>query len=94
MDNFYNSVGLGNILVENKTHTIGILRSNRKLNPTHITSKTIKLKKGDHKFARKGSVCICRWKDKKYVFIITTGVHTVMVTVKINEEWKSKNRNQ
>lgn len=82
MDNFYNSVGLSKILLENKTHTTGTLRSNRKLNPTHITSKTVKLKKGDHKFARKGSVYICRWKDKRDVFIITTGVHLVMVTVK------------
>lgn len=60
MDNFYNSVGLSKILLQNKTHTTGTLRSNRKLNPTHITSKTVKLKKGEYKFARKGSVYICR----------------------------------
>lgn len=52
MDNFYNSITLSKILLENKTHTTGTLRSNRKFNPTHITSKTVKLKKRDYKFAR------------------------------------------
>lgn len=53
MDNFYNSVGLSKILLQCKTHTTGTLRSNRKLNPTHITSKTVKLKKGDFKLLEK-----------------------------------------
>jgi len=69
-DNFYNSVGLSKILLENKTHTTGTLRSNRKLNPTQITGKNIRLKKGDHKFMRKGPIYVSRRKDKRDVFTI------------------------
>jgi len=82
MDNFYNSVGLSKILLENKTHTTGTLRSNRKLNPKQITGKNIRLKKGDHIFKRKGPIYVSRWKDKRDIFTITTGYQPQMVTIK------------
>ncbi|CAI6360220.1 unnamed protein product [Macrosiphum euphorbiae] len=79
MDNYYNSVNLSNILYKQRTHTTGTLRSNRKNNPTSIVKKTLKLKKGDHCFAKKGPVYVSRWKDKREVFSITTGHHPEMV---------------
>ena len=37
MDNFYNSVGLSELLHNRKTHIIGTLKTNRKDNPKSIT---------------------------------------------------------
>lgn len=91
MDNFYNSVGLSTLLLQKKTHTTGTLRSNRKLNPFKITGKNIKLKKGEHKFARKGKIYVSRWKDKRDVFTITTGYHPQMVKIK-NKRGIEKNK--
>ena len=50
MDNFYNSIELSKELLKYKTHTTGMLRTNRKGNPIEVTSK--KLKKGEHKWNR------------------------------------------
>jgi len=82
MNNCYNSIGLSSILLEKITHTTGTLRSNRKFNSTHIISKTIKLKKIEHRFARKRSIYISRWKDKGDVFTITTGFHPKIAKIK------------
>ncbi|CAI6355744.1 unnamed protein product [Macrosiphum euphorbiae] len=82
MDNFYNSVDLSNILYKKKTHTTGTLRSNRKKNPKSITTKTLKLKFGQHVFAKKGPIYVSRWRDKREVLSITTGHKPEMVSVK------------
>ena len=58
MDNYYNSVPLSNKLLKRKTHTTGTLRSNRRGNPKEITNK--KLKKGEHKWLRKGKVYVSK----------------------------------
>lgn len=72
MDNYYNSVGLSEELLETyKTHTTGTLRSNKRNNPKHIVSK--KLKRGEHIWSRKGNVFVSKWKDKRDVLAITTG---------------------
>lgn len=82
MDNFYNSVDLSNILYKMKTHTTGTLRSNRKKNPISITTKTLKMKTGQHVFAKKGPIYISRWRDKREVLSVTTGHKPEMVSVK------------
>lgn len=82
MDNFYNSVGLSTLLLEKNTHTTGILKRNRKLNPLKVTAKNIKLKNGEHIFARKGKMYVSRWKDKRDVFSITNGFHLQMIKIK------------
>lgn len=80
MDNYYNSVDLTNLLYKQKTHTTGTLRSNRKKNPISVVRKTLKIKKGDHCFAKKGPIYVSRWKDKREVFSITTGHRPEMIT--------------
>lgn len=73
MDNYYNSVGLSNLLLSNRTHTVGTLRSNRKGNPKDLTNK--KLKKGEYDWAQKGSIYVSKWKDKRDVLCINTAYH-------------------
>lgn len=80
MDNYYNSVALSNKLLQRKTHTTGTIRSNRKGNPKQIISE--KLKKGEHKWMRKGKIYISKWKDKREVLCITTKFHPELVVVK------------
>lgn len=79
MDNYYNSVSLSNKLLCRKTHSTGTLRSNRTNNPKAITSK--KLKKGEHKWLRKGKVYVSKWKDKREVLCITTKYHPQLIQV-------------
>ena len=89
MDNYYNSVPLSNKLLQRKTHTTGTLRSNRRENPKNITTK--KLKKGEHKWLRKGKVYVSKWKDKREVLMITTKFHPEMIeTANSYNQTKSK----
>lgn len=83
MDNYYNnSVSLSTILLSNKTHSIGTLRSNRKGkgNPKEVISK--KLKKDEHVWARQGDIYISKWKDKRDVFCINTAFHPKLISTK------------
>lgn len=70
-DNFYNSVGLAEELLENKTFICGTLRSNRKGLPKSVIST--KLKKGEviGKMNRRG-VRVIKWFDKRPVHMIST----------------------
>lgn len=63
-----------------KTHTTGTLRTNRRKNPTSIVKKTLKMKKGEHCFAKRGPDYVSRWRDRRDVFSITLGHHPEMVT--------------
>lgn len=89
LDNFYNSVTLSKMLLKRKTHTTGILRSNRKGNPGGIL-KT-KLERGKQVWARKGHIYISKWKDKRDV--ITTG-HPVSIVIVQNRYEKEKKQPQ
>lgn len=80
MDNYYNSVGLSELLLKkHKTHTTGTLRANRKNNPKVVTLH--KLKKGDHIWRRKGPIYVSKWKDSRDVLMITTKHHPIIVDV-------------
>ncbi|KAF0725559.1 piggyBac transposable element-derived protein 4-like [Aphis craccivora] len=79
---FFELLDLSNIFYKKKTHTTGTLRSNRKKNPKSITTKTLKLKFGQHVFAKKGPIYVSRWRDKREVLSITTGHKPEMVSVK------------
>ncbi|KAI8441378.1 hypothetical protein MSG28_014993 [Choristoneura fumiferana] len=70
-DNFYNSIGLAEELMQNKTFLCGTLRPNRRGLPKRIIST--KLKKGEvvGKMNRKG-VRILKWHDKRPVYMIST----------------------
>nr|CAI5828977.1 unnamed protein product [Callosobruchus analis] len=80
MDNYYNSVELSEKLLNLRTHTNGILRSNRRGNPKQLVKK--KLKKGEHFWLPKKYVYISKWKDKRDVLMITTRNHPQLITSK------------
>lgn len=79
MDNYYNSYGLSQKLLDLRTHTNGTLRTNRKENPKEVMKK--KLKKGEHVWVRKNNVYVSKWVDKRTVTIITTRDHPRMVNI-------------
>lgn len=79
MDNYYNSVSLSNSLLQQKTHSVGTLRSSRKHNPKVVVSK--KLKKGEYTWQRRGKVYVSKWKDKREVLAITTANHPELIEV-------------
>ncbi|XP_047115851.1 piggyBac transposable element-derived protein 4-like [Schistocerca piceifrons] len=70
-DNFYRSVHLAHQLLEQATHLVGTLISNRKLNPQDVVQA--KLKKGEHK-AKESTrgVVVLKWKDKRDVLMLST----------------------
>ena len=70
MDNFYNSVSLSLELHERRTHTVGIIRHNRKQNLVEVTKS--KLKVGEACWRRKGPVYVYKWKDMRVALRITT----------------------
>lgn len=81
MNNFYNSVRLKSTLL-GKNRTTRTLRDPTE-NWIYIISKTIKLKTGEYRFYRIGSIYISVEKDKRAVFTITTGFRPTMATIKI-----------
>ena len=78
MDNFYNSVGLYELLHNRKTHIVGPLRTNRKDNPKSITPKKLK-KPGEACWMRRGPVFVSKWKDKREILMLSTKLHHRMV---------------
>lgn len=70
-DNWYTSVNLVHQLLDNNTHLVGTLRSNRKQNPKDVISK--KLKKGDF-IAQQSDrgIVVLKWKDKRDVLVFST----------------------
>ena len=74
IDNFYNSVGLSELLHNRKTHIIRILRANRKDNPKSITQKKLK-KPGEACWMRRGPVYMSKWKDKREILMLSTKHH-------------------
>ncbi|XP_050507475.1 piggyBac transposable element-derived protein 4-like [Diabrotica virgifera virgifera] len=79
-DNYYTSLELTNILLENKTHYIGTLRANRRGNPKDVILK--KLKRGEV-FGQENEkgVCVLKWKDKRDVLLLTTKHTTETVAI-------------
>lgn len=70
-DNYYTSVGLAHCLSERKTHLVGTLRANRKLNPKDVVTK--KLQKNEVVAAESDTgVVILKWKDKRDVLVLST----------------------
>lgn len=79
-DNFYTSVSLAHELNNKRTHLVGTLRQNRKLNPKGVTSA--KLKKGEMKMQKSYTkVIVGKWKDKRDVLFLTTRAVPEMVEV-------------
>lgn len=79
MDNFYNSPGLADLLIKNKTDVYGTLRVSRKEVPSELKSK--KLKIGETIALQRGKVCVMKWKDKRDISLISTIHSPSMVDV-------------
>ena len=76
-DNFYTSVPLAKKLLKRKTHLCGTLRRNRKYLPQSVVSKP--LKKGEVVSRRNGDIVVTKWKDKRYVLMLSTMHHGKVV---------------
>jgi len=86
-DNFYTSVTLAAKLLEQQTHLVGTLRSNRRGLPKSVT--TAKLKKGEVVAAENDDgITVMKWKDKKDVLLLSSK-HTAEMM-----ETGKKNRNK
>ena len=59
-----------NIYVTNYSHSIGTVRVSRKGLPKAVVAKTVKLKKGETEFRRKGNILCLKWFDKRPVSLI------------------------
>lgn len=88
-DNYYTSVTLAHALLDKKTHLVGTLRSNRKLNPKEITQK--KLRKGETVAAESTSgVVVQKWKDKRDVLTLSTKHTSELSKIKCGSTEKYK----
>ncbi|CAH2017248.1 unnamed protein product [Acanthoscelides obtectus] len=88
-DNYYTSVSLAHELLEKKTHLVGTLRANRKLNPKEVTEK--KLKKGETIAAESTSgVVVQKWMDKRDVLTLSTKHTSEMIKVKSGDKETEK----
>lgn len=76
-DNFYTSINLARELLKQKTHLVGTLRKNRKLNPIEVSTK--KLKKGEIIARESNGVVVLKWQDKRDVLCLST-FHTAVTT--------------
>jgi len=77
-DNFYTSVKLAEKLLQQQTHLVGTLRSNRRGLPKSIT--TAQLKKGDVVAVENNAgITVLKWKDKRDVLMLST-MHNADVT--------------
>lgn len=70
MDNFYNSVKLALHLYDNKITVVGMLWKNRKDNPKEVLYS--KLKKGEASHVQKGNIHVIKWRDTRYVSMISS----------------------
>ncbi|KAK9744130.1 Transposase IS4 [Popillia japonica] len=70
-DNWYTSVSLSKTLIGRKTHLVGTLRLNRKLNPPDVVNA--KLKEGEVRaLQNKDKTIVLKWKDKIDVLMLST----------------------
>lgn len=70
IDNYYTSPELADLLVINKTHCHGTVKSNRKGLPP--AWKTTMMRKGEISAYRKQQVIAIKWKDKRDVTLLPT----------------------
>lgn len=88
-DNWYTSLDLAYKLLDNNTHLVGTLHSNRRGNPHEVTSK--KLKRGEiiAKENKKG-ITILKWKDKWDILFQQNMSEIVKVENRSGHYWKPK----
>ena len=81
MDNFYNSVGLCEHLLELETHTCGTIRGNRGLPPEIQQASLATLKPGDRIAMTTDKVMSVAWRDTKVVRMVSTYHQDTVVNV-------------
>jgi len=88
-DNWYNSIDLAEKLLQQKTHLVVTLRSNRKRNPKDVTQK--KLNRGEI-FAKKSDreIMVLKWRDRRDVLMISTKHSNTMEEVMTKRGMKLK----
>uniref|UniRef100_A0A0K0E1W0 PiggyBac transposable element-derived protein 4 n=1 Tax=Strongyloides stercoralis TaxID=6248 RepID=A0A0K0E1W0_STRER len=72
-DNFYLSPELADVLIQHNTDVYGTLRPNRRDLPENFNKIT--LKKGEIAAFQRGKITVLRWRDKKYVSLLSS-IHT------------------
>lgn len=79
MDNFYNSINLAEVLLQNNTYSTGTLRKDRKDLPREVTSAS--LKKGETTAKYNNGIMVGAWKDKRTVHYISTEFKNEMTEI-------------
>ncbi|XP_070207981.1 piggyBac transposable element-derived protein 4-like [Littorina saxatilis] len=80
MDSFFSSVALYEYLHSHDTMAVGTVLAGRVGVPRCLHPKTLKLKKGEFVFRRKGNLLCLRMNDRKNVVLLST-IHTAEVAV-------------
>ena len=83
MDNFFSSVTLFDSLCSRNTDAIGTVRANSKGLPKELMQKN--MEKGEVAAMYKGKLMALRWRDKKYVQMLSA-THDSTVTEIISQE--------
>jgi len=88
MDNFFTSPELFDKLCENFTDAVGTIRSNAKDFPKDVLEKT--LKKGEVTAVYRNKLMALKWRDKKYVNMLSTIYDAATTEVTVRGETKIK----
>lgn len=88
-DNWYTSIPLAVILLENETHLVGTIRQNRKGIPVEVVKK--QLKRGE-KIALQNDqgIMVLKWKDRRDVLMLSTKNLDAMTAVRTRSGEKFK----
>ena len=70
-DNYYTSVALANMLLENQTHLVGTLRKNRAGNPKVVVNAHLQKGEVVGRESEDGIV-VAKWKSKREVLMLST----------------------
>ena len=90
MDNFFTSTGLFDLLCTRNTDAVGTVRANSKGLPKELMQK--KMQRGDVEAMYKDKLVVLRWRDKKYVQMLST-THDA-TTSEITSRGKTKQKPQ
>ena len=80
-DNYYTSVSLAAQLLERKTHLVGTIRTNRKLNARDVVEKKLKRYEVFGQESNTG-ILLLKWRDTRDVLLLTTRHKNEVVTVR------------
>ena len=88
MDNFFSSPHLFDLLCQNQTDAVGTVRINRQGLPDEL--KTITLQKGEVFAMYRNKLMALRWRDKKYVSMLSSFHDDAVTEVTVRRKVKQK----